>query len=337
VDSLGLPVPGARVTLEGTPHQTSTDAAGAFRLPGVDTGAAILGVRRIGFKPALVPLQVSLSGSRQIMITLAMSPEVLAPIEVEARREVYDARLAGFVDRSRKRASGHFITRERIERSHSKRLVDVLREVPSVRITTTRAWGTVVYLRGKPCPPLVFIDGFPASAGPFDMDMIDLATVEGIEVYAGMGGVPAEFSTVRGDRCGVVAIWSRPFRAREAAVPRPDDATPTISTMVESRLAYLPESVDSVAELVAGTISPAYPDSLLRANVGGLVSTRFVVDTSGLVELGTVEVSGPAHQLFVDAALRALREARFSPAMLEGRRVRQVVALPFRFSPPTSP
>ena len=336
VDSLGSPIPGAQVVIDGTDHRTTTDAMGAFRLLGVDAGLATLTVRRIGFKAASLSIQVSRAGSAQIMVTLSMTPEILAPVEVAATREVYDARLDGYFDRVAKRNSGNIITRERIERAHSKRMVDILRQVPSVRITTTRAWGTVALIRGATCPPLVFIDGFAATAGPFDLDMIDLSSVEGIEVYAGMGSIPAEFSTARGDRCGVIAIWSRPFRPREQPIAQPRGDR-VIGELLKAQLAFMPESVDTAAVLLKGTLTTSYPDSLYRENVGGTVMTRFVVDTAGLVEANTIAVTAATHRLFADAALVALRRARFSPAYRAGQRVRQVVALPFRFSPPQPP
>jgi TonB family protein len=333
VDTVGAPVPGAQVLIEGTAHRTMTDRAGTFRLAGVDPGLATLSVRRIGFRPASLSIRVTSTGASQLMVTLAMTPEILTPVEVAAPREVFDARLDGYFERAAKRISGHIITRERIERAHSKRMVDLLRQVPSVRVTTTRNWGTVAYIRGAACTPLVFIDGLPATAGPFDLDMIDLSSVEGIEVYAGMGSVPAEFSSARGDRCGVIAIWSRPFR------PRPEQSLPVvgdeaIGELLEAGQAFLPEAVDTAAVLVDGTLATVYPDSLLRERVGGTVMTRFVVDTAGAVETKTIAVSAATHRLFADAALAALRSARFSPAFRAGQRVRQVVSLPFRFSPP---
>lgn len=333
VDSLGAPVPGAQVSIDGTAHRTTTDPAGSFRLIGVDPGLATLVVRRIGFKAASLAIQVSPSGAGQLMVTLSMTPEILAPVEVAATREVYDARLDGYFDRVSKRISGNIITRERIERAHSKRMVDLLRQVPSVRIVSTRAWGTVARIRGAPCPPVVFIDGFAASAGPFDLDMIDLSSVEGIEVYAGMGSIPAEFSTARGDRCGVIAIWSRPFRPREEPAEQARGEK-IIDALLQARLAFMPESVDVAAVLIDGTLTTTYPDSLLRGNVGGTVMTRFVVDTVGAVETNTITVVAATHRLFADAALVALRGARFSPASRAGQRVPQVVSLPFRFSPP---
>jgi TonB family protein len=333
VDSLGGPIVGAQVEIEGTLYLATTDTAGRFRFLAVEAGRLQLNVRRLGFLPATLYLNLTASGARQVMVTMSPAPEVLAPVVVAGRREVYDARLAGFQSRAAKRSNGNFITREMIERSSSARLADVLRQVPSIRIRPVRGLGTMAFIRGASCPPLVYIDGTPANAGPFDLDLIDLGGVEGIEVYGGIGSVPGEFAAARGDRCGVIAIWSRPFRRPErapAAAAPPKD----ITSLVQSRVVFLPDAVDSAAYLVEGTLSPVYPDSLFRANIGGSVTVRFIVDTAGLVEMPSVEIVASSHQLFAEAATVALNEARFSPASLRGRPVRQVVALPFRFAVP---
>ena len=334
VDSLGGPIVGAHVEIEGTFHRTTTDSSGHFRLVEVEAGRLRVNVRRLGFLPATLFLNLTAAGARQVMVTMVAAPEVLAPVVVAGRREVYDARLYGFESRAAKRKNGHFITRDRIEATNSKRLSDLLRQVPAVRIRTVRGLGTMAFIRGANCPPLVYVDGSPANAGALDLDLIDLATVEGIEVYGGFGA-PPEFSNVRADRCGVIAIWSRPFRPRE----RPAEAARrplVVASPMETEAAYLPEAVDSIARPIPGSIRTPYPDSLFRAHVGGTANVRFVVDTSGLVEMPTVEVDA-THQMFAQAARLALAEARFSPAVLQGRRVRQVVALPFRFTPPSEP
>ena len=333
VDSLGGPIVGAQVDIEGTFHRTTTDSIGRFRLLDVVPGRLRLNVRRLGFLPATLYLNLTVAGARQVMVTMSPTPEVLAPVTVAGRREVYDARLAGFLSRAAKRSNGNFITRDMIERTNSSKLADALRQVPSIRIMPVRGVGTMAFIRGANCPPLFYIDGTPANAGSFDLDLIDLATVEGIEVYAGIGSVPGELAAARGDRCGVIAVWSRPFHPRERT-PRAESAPRDINSLLQSRLVYLPETVDSVAYLQEGTLRPAYPDSLFRANVGGSVTVRFIVDTAGLVEMPSVEIVASSHQLFTDAATVALRDARFSPASLAGRPVRQVVALPFRFAPP---
>lgn len=334
VDSAGSPVLGAHITVEGTELYTQTDAGGRFRLNDVGVGRVEVVVRRIGFRASSVPIDLTAAGATQLMVTLAAVPEVLAAVEVTARPEVFDARLAGFEARATKRKNGHFITRERIDQTNSKRLSDLLRQVPTVRVRMVRGQGMMAYIRGASCPPLVYIDGSPANAGPFDLDLIDLVTVEGIEVYGGFGA-PPEFSSVRADQCGVIAIWSRPFRPHERAAEEAQQ-TSLITALVELEHVYEAKDVDSIAAPIAGSIQTQYPSALFEAGVAGSATTRFIVDTAGLVEMPTLEITA-SHDLFAQAARQALSEARFTPARLGGRRVRQVVAIPFRFSPARTP
>lgn len=334
VDSVGSPVLGAHVTVEGTELYTQSDGGGRFRLNDVEVGRVQLIVRRIGFRASSIPIDLTAAGSTQLMVTLAAVPEVLAAVEVTARPEVFDARLAGFESRAAKRKGGHFITRERIEQTNSKRLSDLLRQVPTVRVRMVRGQGMMAYIRGAKCPPLVYIDGSPANAGPFDLDLIDLVSVEGIEVYGGFGA-PPEFSNVTADQCGVIAIWSRPFRPRERA-PAVAEQASLITALVQLEHVYEAKDVDSIATPIVGSIQTQYPSALFEAGVAGSATVRFIVDTAGLVEMPTLEITA-SHDLFAQAARQALSEARFTPALLGGRRVRQVVALPFRFSPPRSP
>src|SRR5688572_4733496 len=53
VDSLGGPIAGAQVDIEGTFHNTTTDSAGHFRLLNVEAGRLRIHVRRLGFLPTM--------------------------------------------------------------------------------------------------------------------------------------------------------------------------------------------------------------------------------------------------------------------------------------------
>ena len=195
---------------------------------------------------------------------------------------------------------------KRIDRANSANLSDMLREIPGVKIGPMRNEGKAIRIRGAACAPLVFVDGFPASAAEFDVDIIDLQSVEGIEVYAGLGAIPPEFTGPRDlDRCGVIAIWSRPSRARKrtGAPPatRPDSTKPVD---VEGVLTH--DQVDLAARIDSGIAGPQYPYSLYRTNTPGRVVVEFVVDTSGQVEPATIEVLASSHPLFTQAVREAL-------------------------------
>jgi protein TonB len=94
---------------------------------------------------------------------------------------------------------------------------------------------------------------------------------------------------------------------------------------------FTPDQVERVARLVPGSGTPQYPEVLRSAGIEGDVDLEFVIDTTGRAELRTVRVVSSTHQRFTDAAVRALTRARFVPAELDGRPVRQLVRMPFGF------
>jgi TonB family protein len=164
-----------------------------------------------------------------------------------------------------------------------------------------------------------------------DLDMIDLSGVEGIEVYSGMS-IPAQFMVASGsEKCGVIAVWSRPFR------PKPRNHAPVSRTELERLVAdHTVFTADQVAEPAAwlggGSELPVYPDSLWRARVPGRVVAEFIVGQDGRIEPGTLTIASSTHPYFASAVRSALEGAIFRPAVLQGNPVRQLVQLPFSFS-----
>ena len=330
-DSLGGVVSSAHLGIKGYPAATTSDSSGAFRLFGVPSGAVVLEVRRLGYRPLATAVTVPAGNELRVDVSLVPIPEQLAPVQVMRRTEVYDNRLAGFNQRKSKHV-GYFVTREKLDQMNSSRFVDALREIPGVSMRTLRGGVVTVSLRGARCSPIFYMDGFPATAGAMDLDMIDLSGVEGIEVYAGMSSIPAEFmSVVGGERCGVIAVWSRPTRPRRQRVDESDAVD--LEKLLASHTVYTSDQVDTPAQLGAGSAIPVYPDSLWRAGVGGRVVAEFVVDTAGLVDPASVRIVSTTQPRFASAVASALREAVFTAAQLGGKAVSQVVLLPFLFSP----
>lgn len=329
-DSLGAAIVGAQVIV-ASGRRGASDDHGRFVLGALPRGTLHVTVRRLGFLPVsfdwlLVP------GSPPLDVRLAAIAQSLAAVQVREHREPYDARLAGFNAR-RARKVGHFLTRTDIERKNGFNLTDVIRDVPGARVITMRgALGKTVLLRGATCPPLVFVDGFPASAGPFDLDMVNLKTIEGVEVYSGAASIPMELIGPRGlEQCGVIAIWSRPAGTRRVASAR-TEPTVDVQPLIDSHEVRLPAEVDTEARYIAGSAEPVYPDSLWRAHVDGHVVAQFVVDSGGVVEAETVSIVASSQPQFAAAVRAAVPAARFEPAVAGGRHVRQLVQLPFNFS-----
>lgn len=116
---------------------------------------------------------------------------------------------------------------------------------------------------------------------------------------------------------------------REAQVPAPapSAAQPPAKPMVEFQ-------IDSQATLVAGTATPRYPEALLATRTNGSGQAQFVVDSSGLVIRETLKIVGASHPAISESIARAAASARFKPAHVDGRAVKQLVRLVYHFDVP---
>jgi len=92
------------------------------------------------------------------------------------------------------------------------------------------------------------------------------------------------------------------------------------------------DQVDRPAHLLAGTGRPLYPEALRSAGLAGDVNVQFVIDTLGRADMRTLTVLSSSNDRFTESVKRALEKARFAPAEFGGRRVRQVVRMPFVLS-----
>ena len=90
-------------------------------------------------------------------------------------------------------------------------------------------------------------------------------------------------------------------------------------------------TVDRRVEPRAGNPIPRYPPSLASMGVSGRVIMRFVVDSLGAVDRGSVEALLSTHPLFEKSVREALVRMRFVPAMLGKSKVAQLVEMPFHF------
>jgi hypothetical protein len=74
--------------------------------------------------------------------------------------------------------------------------------------------GNTIMMRGSGqnagCPPQVFIDKMPLTAGTTLDNAVDPTFIQGIEVYKDWESVPPEFAVgPAGSNCGAVVIWTK--------------------------------------------------------------------------------------------------------------------------------
>ena len=103
-------------------------------------------------------------------------------------------------------------------------------------------------------------------------------------------------------------------------------------TAVPTDQPYFEFQVEKPVVPAGGNPSPTYPDMLKSANVEGEVLAQFVVDTTGRAQMSTFKVLKSSNDLFTSAVKNVLPRYRFIPAETGGRKVKQLVQLPFTFA-----
>jgi protein TonB len=89
---------------------------------------------------------------------------------------------------------------------------------------------------------------------------------------------------------------------------------------------------DLTMRLANDPVPPRYPESLRRAGVEGDVVAKFVVDTTGRVDMATVEIVRSPHDAFTAAVRETLARLRFHPSTVGERKVKALAVMPFRFT-----
>lgn len=149
------------------------------------------------------------------------------------------------------------------------------------------------------------------------MQMRILAGILTLLVVIGQGGCSRDEPSPKDSTIAGTAL----------AVGAPQPAQELISTAP----AYRESQVTEAARRILWP-APHYPDSLKAAGTQGEVLLQFVVDTLGRVEPTSVLIVRSTHPAFNQAILVTAAGARFTAAIRNGIRVRQIAQQSFVFS-----
>lgn len=158
----------------------------------------------------------------------------------------------------------------------------------------------------------------PATGGKGGM--LAMLSLSGFHDIAADGSQPGDDGS-RGRGAGKSDSSDRSRRTRAA------DTTGAVADNV-----YTSYQVDNAVQISYGSAVPEYPRDLLARRVEGSVMVRFVVDTSGSADTASIQILDSSDPAFTASVRAALPRMRFSPARLNGQRVRQLVEQPFRFN-----
>ena len=216
-DSSDAPLADAEVLVGSV--RTRTDARGEFDLSSTAAGRALMIVRRLGYRPGVVAVDLRLGDTTRIGYALSRSAQQLAEVEVRASGGFRtSARLAGFEQR-RARGIGRFITQDEIERRNPVDVSDMLQSMLTVDVregpygmgrTVISRRGLKLSPYGVPvaCPMQVWIDGSMHVGS--DPNFVSPKEIAGIEVYSGSATMPEQYKRMHSDAwCGIILIWTR--------------------------------------------------------------------------------------------------------------------------------
>lgn len=208
VDSAGTAVSSAQVELlaagAAVAHVRS-DTTGHFIARNLHGRSFSLSVRRLGFQPRTIPVQIASDREQaDVRIVLTSSPAELSATEVVAERES-DVRLHSFYDRLANNKYGSYIPPETIERRQPIFTSELLRAVPGVKVQPSARAGNKVTIRG--CAPVVWVDGARMQDAQVD-DVVQPQDVAAIEIYRSFSGLPSQYFD-RSANCGTIILWTK--------------------------------------------------------------------------------------------------------------------------------
>jgi hypothetical protein len=240
------PLMNAEIAVPRLNIRTLSDSLGRYRLQNIPRGEHLVVTRAVGFRPDSAV--TAFDGDEAVIsdVLLRVQLNTLPTVAVrEASAPVVRGKMAAYEERKRL-GIGRFIDRELLAKEENRQLGEILASnVPGLSIyrgTGSKSWaasgrttstgkcamcrvskGEIMdptdALSGAPlaCYLDVYLDGtavYSSSARGtmlFNLNSIQANEIEAIEVYTGVGQIPARYNKTSGG-CGVMLIWTRTGR-----------------------------------------------------------------------------------------------------------------------------
>ena len=209
---------GSRVEVMGTDVVVLTNENGDFTIRNLPSGSQVLLARHLGFGAETVPVDLSSHTQQKVTIKLPKFVAVMDPVTVTARRQG-SLDKTGFNQRM-KSGMGYYLGPQQIQQLHPNRVTDILRTVPSLRVSYSAQGETVESSRGVSsftgggCIQY-FVDDSPwQSTSPGDVNQfINGNEVVAVEVYNGPG-TPGQYTRAGQGDCTTIVLWTK-FKIRD--------------------------------------------------------------------------------------------------------------------------
>ncbi len=227
------PLLGADVSAARAHQSDQTPQTGLVRVAVLDAGDT-LRIRRLGYKPIVIPTIGLAADKQSITVGLVPIPRELSDVTIEAgMSEILDN--IGFFER-RKRFNGFFVDPNEMRDRHPTRTSDIFERAPGAKLTNATSGGRKLrFTRAEDCTPNVYIDGVLVINEPTlerrigtnrtgitraneaatdifaetdrGIDEVGIRDIAAVEAYASGAQAPPPYNGT-GSSCGVVLFWT---------------------------------------------------------------------------------------------------------------------------------
>lgn len=203
----GVPVENARVSVQGAVVSTATNRDGSFTLAGVPPGTQSVLVRRVGYTPVELPLDVAMHAPNRITVRLGTYTPQLSSVEVKAKAKD-PLETTGF-SRREKSGMGRYLTPDQIDNIHPSYTSDALRRIAGLYVSGSGYSASVTTTRGNGCVRYL-VDGSPvnADAGQSIDELVGANDLAAVEFY-NVADIPMELSSGMNSGCALLVIWTK--------------------------------------------------------------------------------------------------------------------------------
>ena len=204
-DTAGVPIALAEVTVMG--RTVFSDSLGRFFVSHTLTDSIRLFVRRMGYESSSFTLSADDAEKNNVDVVLRRLATTLAAVTVQEMELLSTTGLRGY-DERRQRGLGVFVTRQDIEKRHTRSLIDILRTQRGVIVSGRSRTLRFANYQRRNCTPEIWLDGQRTPG--LEVESVSANDVEGVELYQSVASTPSEFH--RGGasvECGTVVIWTK--------------------------------------------------------------------------------------------------------------------------------
>ena len=223
-DSALNPIFGAEVKILATSVKVNTGPNGRFRMTAVPAGQHGLVLRRGGYRPASVMIELTAADTVRLSYSLERGVTTLAAAVVSTPS--LSLRLTEFESR-RRLGRGEFMDEAEIRKRNAVYSTELMRRFMTVNVSPTtsksnggmpeqyalsrRETGSLTGGNsggGGYCPMIVLVDDVKMPT-PFNLDMLPSPKViAGIEVYNGAATMPPRWAGFDSG-CGIILVWTK--------------------------------------------------------------------------------------------------------------------------------